>query len=738
MIKTLITFLCISLFTLTCMLMSACDSDAQHHATQQPISDKNYNIIINESHNDLYNESNSQQLLINDPSLKFIPKNQADWAAIKSTGILRIIIPYSDQFNHFLPRKPVSYNNELETITRFAKNNSLEPIFVSIKKQANMLALLEQGYGDIVVANLTLSTHKKQQINYTLPIDHSKQQLVVAQSNNEIFNIKQLEGLKIGAPTNTLFWNTLTSIKKSSQQSFDIIKLNEFLLPDDLFKQVLSGELDAVVVDSNSMALFKEYRHDIKAVLDISNTRSIAWAVRENNPNLLKQLNDYIKTEKLTKHQTDTRIGDFDEIKKHHQLRLITRNNAATYFLWKNQLMGFEYDLIKQFAKKKKLSLQVLVAQDFEQMTKWLKEGYGDIISSGLTNTPEREQLPVSFSNPYVFVDEVVVQRKNEPAIKLLNDLDKRTFYIRKSSAYWTTLKILQKKLNHLDIHFFISFVPETMETEEIIQHVVDGLYDLTLSDTHITNIEKSWHSNLQTSLALTSQLGHRWMVRDSNQQLVAELNKFIDEEYKQLYYNVTYNKYFNNSRNLFNRDNLVENNSIISTYDTLIKSLSKEYNFDWRLIAAQVNKESSFNTKAKSWTGAIGLLQVMPKTAVQVGISNLEKPENGLRAGIKYMAWISRQLSSELPQDVHTWFTLAAYNAGIGHLRDARWLAVQEGLNPDRWFGHVEKAFLLLSKPEYHKHSRYGYVRGIEPVMYIKKIQALFKLYNNKHPNEV
>ena len=126
-----------------------------------------------------------------------------------------------------------------------------------------------------------------------------------------------------------------------------------------------------------------------------------------------------------------------------------------------------------------------------------------------------------------------------------------------------------------------------------------------------------------------------------------------------------------------------------------------------------------------------------MPRTAKEVGISNLSKPENGLRAGLKYMAWINEQLSDELPADVQVWFTLAAYNAGLGHLRDARNLARKQGLNPDRWFGHVETAFLLLSKPKHHKKSRYGYVRGIEPVTYIKRIQAVYELYSLKHPQE-
>ena len=215
------------------------------------------------------------------------------------------------------------------------------------------------------------------------------------------------------------------------------------------------------------------------------------------------------------------------------------------------------------------------------------------------------------------------------------------------------------------------------------------------------------------------------------------KLNKFIKKEYKQLFYNVTYNKYFKNSRKLFNAETRELNNNKISSYDELIKSLAKEYDFDWRLIAAQVNKESQFNPKAKSWAGARGLLQVMPRTAREVGIKDLHKPKNGLRAGLKYMRWIDDQLSSELPADVQVWFTLAAYNAGLGHLKDARILAAKQGLNPDRWFGHVDKAFLLLSKPKYYKKARYGYVRGIEPVTYVKNIQALYELYSKKHPDE-
>jgi len=677
------------------------------------------------------------------PLTKEHKKNStADWQAIKNAGVLRIIVPYSFQYNDALPRKSTSYNNELKLILRFSEENQLIPIFITTKDFSNMLPLLKSGQGDLVVANLTITETRKKQVDFTVPVDQSIEQLVVSNLFNQKISIDTINDIKVGARKNTSFWETLSQIKKQhykeGQDIVEIIQLDDKLSADEKFNQIVTGKIDAVIEDSNRMALFKEYRTDIKTVLDLGKERPIAWAVRKNNPELLKRLNRYIRSEKLLQHIPESRTVDLDKIKKHNQLRLITRNNASSYFLWKNKLMGFEYDLIKEFSRQQKVNLKVLVANDFQQMTQWLQEGYGDIISSGLIKTPARSKLPVKFTEPYLFVQEIIVQRKDDSAINSVQELANRTFHVRKSSSYWDTLIELQHKLRTEGILFEVKTVSESMETEEIIMNVISGQFDLTLVDSNIIAIEQSWHNILKSSLPLTGQQGQRWLVRETDTKLLKSLNEFIKKEYKQLFYNVTFNKYFKNSRQLFDAGKRENNNKRISPYDDLIQSLSNEYDYDWRLIAAQVNKESQFNPNAKSWAGAKGLLQVMPRTAREVGIKDLKKPENGLRAGIKYMRWIDDQLSNELPADVQVWFTLAAYNAGLGHLKDARSLAAQQGLNPNRWFGHVEKAFLLLSKPQYYKKARYGYVRGTEPVSYVKHIQALYKLYSKKYPEEV
>jgi len=144
----------------------------------------------------------------------------------------------------------------------------------------------------------------------------------------------------------------------------------------------------------------------------------------------------------------------------------------------------------------------------------------------------------------------------------------------------------------------------------------------------------------------------------------------------------------------------------------------------------AQMYQESRFNPDARSWAGAVGLMQVLPRTAKSIGFHDVRTPDDGIHAGVKYLDWVRDRFDPELPVEDRMWFTLAAYNAGHGHVRDARRLARKLGLNPNRWFGNVEKAILLLSKRKYARQARHGYCRGAEPVKYVHEIKRRYEAY--------
>ena len=161
------------------------------------------------------------------------------------------------------------------------------------------------------------------------------------------------------------------------------------------------------------------------------------------------------------------------------------------------------------------------------------------------------------------------------------------------------------------------------------------------------------------------------------------------------------------------------------------MKRHAEQYGFDWRLLVAQMYQESRFDPQAKSWAGALGLMQVLPRTARQMGFDgDLADPEIGIHAGVKYMAWMRERFDPELPVLDRMWFTLAGYNAGAEHVRDARRLARKKGWSSKRWFGNVERAMLLLSQRKYARKARHGFVRGREPVNYVRQIKQRYEAY--------
>jgi membrane-bound lytic murein transglycosylase F len=210
----------------------------------------------------------------------------------------------------------------------------------------------------------------------------------------------------------------------------------------------------------------------------------------------------------------------------------------------------------------------------------------------------------------------------------------------------------------------------------------------------------------------------------------MAEINAFIASHYRGLFFNVVYEKYFERPGQFESGWNEADAADRLSPYDEIVREVAAEHGYDWRLTTAQMYQESRFDPRAKSWAGARGLMQVLPRTARELGITDLEDPRTGIEAGLRYMVWVWDRFPDDLESAEHMWFTLAGYNAGHGHVRDARRLARQLDLDADLWFGNVELAMLKLSQAQYAQQARHGFVRGREPVGYVRGIRERYRAY--------
>jgi membrane-bound lytic murein transglycosylase F len=169
-----------------------------------------------------------------------------------------------------------------------------------------------------------------------------------------------------------------------------------------------------------------------------------------------------------------------------------------------------------------------------------------------------------------------------------------------------------------------------------------------------------------------------------------------------------------------------------LSEFDDLFRQHAPAIGWDWRLLASLAYQESRFDPRARSWAGAQGILQIMPATARDIGLGDPWDPEQNVAGGVRYLDWVTdRWREIILDEDQRRRFVLASYNVGFGHVHDARRLAEKHGADPDDW-NDVAYWLLQKSKPEVFRDPvvRYGYARGLEPVLYVALILERFEHY--------
>jgi len=648
-----------------------------------------------------------------------------DLGHIRDRGTLRVLLPERIVVDQF-PRGGLTLDRERQLIEQFARDEGLEPVWIRVASRKELIPRLLGGHGDIVAANLTASDERRRSVDFTVPVSVVREQLVGwGDDPDPVRSIDDLGGRRIHIRKSSSFWATVDELRKR-QPELIVETVPEDLETEEILHRVARGEFDLTVADSNLVEACRGYNLNIDALMDLTGDRAIGFAVRPESKLLLDRIDRFLSSIQLQTRGGERHTEDLEGIRKRRVLRVLTRNNAATYFLWRGQLKGFEYELAGEFARELGLRLEMIVPREGESLYDLLRQGRGDMIAAALIPPPERQLDGLTFCHPYSFVSHVVVARSDEDSPARFTDLRGRTIFVHRSSPFWRTLAPLEK-----DWGFTLEAAPESLGAAGIIGRVATREYDLTAVDTQTLAIERSWRDDVQAAVTLRGEIPLSWAVRESNPRLREAVDAFVRRSYRGLFYNVIHDRYFRDQRRIAERQ---IHGDRLSPYDEIVKRIADEYGFDWRMVVAQMYQESRFHHRAQSFAGARGLMQIMPATAIQLGVEDLSDPEGAILAGIRYLDWVRDRFEPQLAVQDRMWFTLAAYNAGPGHVHDARRLAGEIGLNPNRWFENVEKAMLLLSKGEYSSNARHGYCRCGEPVAYVRQIRERYNAYVEAH----
>ncbi|MBN8432427.1 transporter substrate-binding domain-containing protein [Microbulbifer salipaludis] len=644
-----------------------------------------------------------------------------DLSALREHGKLRILVDISNTDS--LHRAATQQDIEIDAAKRMARQMGLEPVVLYAENFDQLLPLLEAGKGDIIANNLVMTEERKQQVDFSIPTANTELILVSEKDAEPVTDDSDLSGKTLAVTKGTAYETAAREFaKKHPGLKLKVTEKNYVELVID----VAESDLDYTVVERQVFDLVDQFKDNLQENYVFPGERQMAWGVRKNSPELVEAINKFVRDHKLTR-TSDRSVGDLDEIKKRGYVRVVTRNHPGTYYMWKGRILGYEFELAESFAKDLDVRLEIVVAPTHADLLTYVVEGKADIAASLLSATQRRDDQGVDFGRPYMKEKVVVVGEENDK-IDSLDDLAGRTLHVRKSSNHYDVALKVKQQVPDVKIEL----APEELNIQQIIDKVADNDYDLTIADDVSVKLEHSWRKNIKELIDLHEDDNvYVWLIREGNPKLQEAVNAFFDKKSTQKKMAVLYTKYFDAPKRTRPEINEVNENGTISPFDKYVKKYADKYDFDWRLVVAQMFQESTFNPKAKSWVGARGLMQVMPDTGKQIGEKNLFDPETSVRAGIKYLEWLHRKFEDKgISPENMMWFTLASYNAGLGHVYDAQDLAEQKGWDRRVWFNNVENAMLLLSEKKYYEKARYGYARGQEPYDYVRKINARFRTY--------
>lgn len=419
-------------------------------------------------------------------------------------------------------------------------------------------------------------------------------------------------------------------------------------------------------------------------------------------------------------------IGDLKEIRERRILRVLVSYNRTNFFHTVKGDRGIEHDLIKEYEKflnrgprrERYKTHVVFLARPFEKLLPDLQAGYGDIVASGLTITPERQSF-IDFTQPYIKdVQEILVSHSDINPATSIQELSGKQIVVVSNSSYIIHLEKVNQALGQLGLPAIeIVKADPLLESEDLLEMVNAGLFEYTVVDNHIAEIYQNIYPKIRLQQDFVFHHGGKiaWAINQNLPQLKKSLNSFIRSYAKpgKLLGNSLYKKYFKNPYWIKQplSLNALDETPCLQYY---FEKYAEFFEFDWYLIASQAYQESRFNQKLISRVGALGIMQIKPSTANSkvVRVSNIKDLETNILAGVKYLAFIRDFYFTkpEYSEEDKINFTLAAYNAGPGRIRQLQRIAERKGLNPHKWHYNVE----VIARQEI----------GHETVDYVTKIQ--------------
>ena len=410
-----------------------------------------------------------------------------------------------------------------------------------------------------------------------------------------------------------------------------------------------------------------------------------------------------------------------DRIQERGTLRVVTRNAPTTWFIDREgKDAGPEYDLARSFADALAVELELIPAENPEEILAVLQQGDADIAAAGLTAT-EARQRRFDSSPAYQTVRQQVVCRRGGKRAKRVAELHNVELAVPRGSSYVDTLRSLQIQNPRLSWQ-----ETDDEDTEALLERVWRRELDCTIADSNIVAINRRYYPELVVTFDISDDQQLVWYMARPSGGLGDAVAAWLEEIRGNGEVDAILERYYGFAE-LFNyvdvRKFLKRIERRLPKFRSMFEAAAEETGLHWTLLAAQSYQESHWDPRARSPTGVRGIMMLTLTTAREMGVTSRLDPAQSIEAGARYLARLRDRLPEEIYEPDRTWIALAAYNVGMGHVRDAFTLAKRLDKVPWVW-KDLKTVLPLLARKKYYKTLRYGYARGWEPVRYVDNIR--------------
>lgn len=418
--------------------------------------------------------------------------------------------------------------------------------------------------------------------------------------------------------------------------------------------------------------------------------------------------------------------NQLQRIKRAGVLHVLTRHDPTTYYESPEGYAGLEYDLVMLFADQLGVKVKFETPKTFDEILDRIANGKADIAAASLTITEQRGKK-MRFSPHYHEITEQLVYRSGTRRPDDIGSLTHGIIEVARGTSHIDSLNYLKQDTPELTWN-----VNDELDTDGLLYLVNEGLIDYTVADSNQAVLIRRFYPKLNIAFDISEPRRLAWALSPSNDNsLYDEVVHFFERIKKDKTLDRLLDKHYGHTSSLSDIDNCKfrqQQKKRLPLYQKYFHAAAAELNIDWRLLAAIGYQESHWQNGAESSTGVEGIMMLTNDTASEVGVKDRNDPGQSIIGGARYFQQRRETISEQIPEPDRTWFALASYNVGLGHLEDARMLTKKQGGNPDKWMD-VKQRLPLLTQKRWHKHTKHGYARGWEPVEFVDNIRSYYDL---------